>query len=522
MTPFHGESEPMTTNQLLRSPSTYSPVESSVEVVETHISWIFLTSRFAYKLKKPVQFPFLDYSTIELRRRACLRELKLNRRLSRDVYLSVVPVTKNGRGRIRLAGSGTPIDWVVKMRRLSAENTLESLLATGRLRECQVAELSQLLVNYFVSAPPVTIRPEDYRSRLRAHIKENEQVLVEHAPTDLERINRIHRSQLRFLRVAEPILDLRACDGRIIDGHGDLRPEHVYFESEPMIIDCLEFNDELRQLDVTDEICFLAMECERLGNSQVGARILDEYSQRTSDHPPASLLGFYKSYRACVRAKVAAIKAAAAAKRPCGDRRVATYLQLADQYARNQDSPWVIAIHGLMGTGKSTLAKQVASALHCKLLQTDVIRREMYGISSQPADYGTDHYGKHERVNVYGQMFERASKILESEYCVILDGTFAGAEARNGVTDLANQAAADLIPIRCHCPKEVALARIQDRLREQDAPSEARPELYDQQAREVDRSTPMPNELAVDTSQGIASQVQQVVERIRMSLGISV
>ena len=295
----------------LRRPAIYPDRTDDVHVIETHISWIFLTDRFAYKLKKPVHFEFVDFSTVIARRKACEEEVRLNRRLAADVYLKVMPVTIGARGQLVLGGEGTPVDWVVTMRRLPAEVTLERLASESRLTREHVNLIATTIADFYTQAAPLIVVPDQYRAAIERHVRANaaELARMEYS-VDEAQVRRIHAAQLRFLRLRQSLFDERAIDGRIVEGHGDLRPEHIYLEgNRPLIIDCVEFSPELRRLDVADELSFLAMECDRLGIGWVGSQVIDFYRRRSGDSLPDSLVAFYKAYRACVRAKVAGLRA---------------------------------------------------------------------------------------------------------------------------------------------------------------------------------------------------------------------
>ena len=249
--------------ELLSRGSTYGEKTGSVERLETHISWLFLTKRRVYKLKKPVRFDFLDYGTVQRRKRACEAEVQLNRRLAPHTYLGVMPLIRSPRGRLQLGGYGTPVDWVVVMRRLDADQSLDALIRSGRVTHQQVDQLATRLSDFYRQLPPLTIRAQEYRQRIEEHVRANHRSVLEAAgELDIEAVKRVYAGQRRVLTLTPEWLENRACDGRIVEGHGDLRPDHIYFQPGPIVIDCVEFNSELRQLDVLDELSFLAMECD--------------------------------------------------------------------------------------------------------------------------------------------------------------------------------------------------------------------------------------------------------------------
>ena len=499
---------------MMELPATYPECPSNVEVIETHISWVFLTERFAYKLKKPVRFDFLDFSTPELRRRACQRELTLNRRLAGNVYLDVLPITKDVHGSLRLEGKGTPVDWVVKMRRLPADRTLERLALDGGLTSRDVRNLANVLATFYSRKAPLMLRATDWLQQIRKHVQSNLHELVRLMPGDESRIHRSHSAQLRFLWLNSHLLENRVCDGRIVDGHGDLRPEHVYLTSNPLIIDCIEFNDEYRQNDIVDELSFFAMECDRLGIPAVGEALLSRYAKVSEDVPDPSLVSFYKTYRASVRAKVAAIRAEQAVSDACESPSAQQYLARTDAYLGELGPPLLIVVGGLMGTGKSTLATALASALPAPLFQTDQIRTELCGKPDHSDAHNEGRYSETTRLRVYEEMVARAGRELERAATVIVDGTFSSPAARELVERLARRTGAEMLLIKCVCPRADVLERISQRLQHGDDVSEARPDLYDKQAAE-DSLGSANRVFCVDTTLGLTSQLDAV--RVRLN-----
>ncbi len=319
----------------LRRPDAYPERPARVEAVETHMSWIFLTDRRAYKLKKPVRYDFLDFSTAEARRWDCEEEVRLNRRLAPDVYLGVLPLTCDPQGRMALDGEGEAIDWLVKMRRLPEERMLDHAIRRHVLREADIERVALRLARFYRASRPIPLGGAEYVGRIADNVRENLRELATPAfglPAVL--VRRIGAAQLGFLRDEAELFEQRARAGRIVEGHGDLRPEHVCMEAEPAIIDCLEFRRDFRILDAADELAFLAMECERLGEPSVGPVLFETYSRETGDAPPAQLLSFYKSYRACLRAKISIwhLKDAEVRRPEKWPRLAREYLELAQGY----------------------------------------------------------------------------------------------------------------------------------------------------------------------------------------------
>lgn len=290
----------------LKQPASYPDVLAPLEFVETHMAWIFLAGNFAYKLKKPVKFDYLDFSTLDLRRVDCLREVSLNRRLAPGVYLGVVPLSVAPDGALRLGPGGEVVDWLVHMRRLPSEKMLDVRLRGEGVTEREARMVGVFLSEFYVAQPHFDISPDAYVRRFRRSIRANFQVLRQTAyglPRRL--VAELAERQMTFLREHSELFDTRVHMSRVVEGHGDLRPEHVCLEEPPVIFDCLEFCRSFRVQDAADELSFLAMECELLGSTEVGNWIFDTYSERTRDFPPADLVDFYKTYRACLRAKLA-------------------------------------------------------------------------------------------------------------------------------------------------------------------------------------------------------------------------
>ena len=322
--------------ELLRRPGAYPDRPHAVDVVETHMSWVFLGDTHVYKFKKPVCYPFLDFTTLELRRRNCEREIALNRRLAGDVYVGIVPLVLNGKGALVLGGEGAPVEWLVKMKRLPGSRMLDAAIGSGTVRAADIDKVARHLIDFYYCAERVPTSGFAYRAAFADGIEANRSALAEaryKLPT--ARIERLTATQRRFLALHAALLQQRASDGRIVDAHGDLRPEHICLTAEPKIIDCLEFRREFRLLDPVDELAFLEMECERLGAPWVGERIFKRYSESAADMPPESLVRFYKLFRACLRAKLAAWHIAdhqirGTEKWEC---RADEYLRLAEHYA---------------------------------------------------------------------------------------------------------------------------------------------------------------------------------------------
>lgn len=284
----------------LRSQGTLDHVG---ECIETHMAWVFLTEDRAWKLKKPVRMPYLDHTSLEQRHHSCVQELRLGRRLAANVYLEVVPLVAGPRG-LALGGEGEIVDWLVAMRRLPAARMLPRMLAAGTATPADTDALADLLVVFYRDAPRVPWSGADYRARLRATVVAQAAELIDRGAAR-SRVDAIAAAQLAALEREASLLDQRIADGRVVDAHGDLRPEHVCVESPPVVIDPLEFNDELRMLDAASELAFFALECERLRAAWFGNRLLVRYLERSGDRVPPAVFALYHNQHALTRALIA-------------------------------------------------------------------------------------------------------------------------------------------------------------------------------------------------------------------------
>lgn len=303
----------------LSQAANYPEPTDAMDVVETHMSWVFLTDAHAYKLKKPVRYAFLDFTTLNRRRHDCEEELRLNRRLARGVYLGLVALRRRGDGSLFLdphARDGQPavggddketvVDWLVKMKRLPADRALDRAIEDGTVRDDELRAVARLLAGFYRDAPRVATTPAAYKRRLADEVRVNAHELSRRDfRLPVERVQRLCARQLDFLETHGDLVRARAAERRIVEGHGDLRPEHVYLGPKPVIMDCLEFRRAFRILDPTDELAFLAMECDRLGMPRVGPILYGVYGEVTGDRPAPILVTFYKSFRAGLRAKLA-------------------------------------------------------------------------------------------------------------------------------------------------------------------------------------------------------------------------
>lgn len=291
--------------RFLSEPGSYRERPVAVELRETHMSYVFLTASVVYKMKKPITNAYVDFRTLDARGANCRIEVQLNRRLAPQVYLGVMALTENGAGNLALEGDGEVVEWLVHMVRLPAPRMLDHLILQKLSSRADVANLGKRLGEFFAGQPAIEIGIDRQVEQLRRQLEICTSVLARSQfalpPATLATV---HSALSRFLDSTELATRVRAR--RIIDGHGDLRPEHVCLLAPPVIIDCLEFSRDLRLADPFDEIAFLDLECARLGAPWVGPLLRHAIEQRLQDHPPARLVAFYTALRAFIRAHLAA------------------------------------------------------------------------------------------------------------------------------------------------------------------------------------------------------------------------
>lgn len=295
--------------RFIRSTASQADPAQSVDECETHMSWLFFLGDRVLKLKKPVRFPFLDFTTLAAREFYCREEVRLNARLAPGVYLGVLALQAD-QGAFsllpedRLPAPGRTVDWLVSMRRLPSDHALPARIGQRSVEPREVDALTDRLIRFYRSAPSIGITGAEYLARLRRQQVENRELLMTPTLRLPEAARLLERCDAALTRWA-PLLDARARQGRIAEGHGDLRPEHVWLTDPPVVIDCLEFSAPLRQVDPFDELAFLAMECTLAGAGWIGERIVAGCAAGLDQAPPLALIALYTAQRSLLRARLA-------------------------------------------------------------------------------------------------------------------------------------------------------------------------------------------------------------------------
>ena len=459
---------------LLRPEAYPAPHPAAVELRETHVSLVFLTEGEVFKIKKPVRFAFLDFTTLDARRRACEAEVLLNERLAAGTYLGLVPVRRDAAGRHHLGPDGEVVDWAVHMLRLPDELRGDERLATGRLSAAHIDAVASMLADFHARAESDAATSQwGTTDAIALSIRESfaevdaaREGLLTHAQA-----REVEGWQLDFLQTHAGTFDRRLEAGRIRDGHGDLRLEHLYFgdEGELTILDCIEFSERFRCGDVCADIAFLSMDLAAHGHVELAERFLARYARASDDYDLYAVVNFYESYRAYVRGKVSTLTAQQASgavrERALVDARRHFALSLATG-RRSLLEPRVIAVGGMIASGKSTISEALADRMSAPVIDADRTRKHLIGLAPTTHDTSAAFQGPYEPAmtdRVYAEMMLRASTVLESGRPVVLDASFRTATLRRAARELARKHGAPFLFIECLASPEVCRERLHRR-----------------------------------------------------------
>jgi aminoglycoside phosphotransferase family enzyme/predicted kinase len=507
---------------LLRCEAYPAPAPSGVELRHTHASWVFLTDTDAWKVKRPVDYGFLDFSDAEKRRRCCESEMAIGKRLAPDVYRGVAPIYAGPAGH-SFVGPGPVVDHAVRMRRLPDEDSAAILLASRRLLPIHLDRLAEHLARFYADSP---LTPDlGDPAILAANIDENHAQTLPFAGRFLDGalIERVYDGQRALLAAHHDRLLARVAQGRIRDGHGDLRLEHVYFRSgypaAPMAIDPIEFNQRLRCGDAALDVAFLAMDLDAHHRPDLAAAFLSAFARASNDYDFYPLADLYLSYRAWVRAKVACFVAAeprtAPAKAGRKAREAADFLALAASYLHpaHQAAP-VVVVAGTIGAGKSTLAAALALALECPAISSDATRKHLAGLAASTPGDSALYTDEHTR-RTYAELIRRARAVTSSGRGVVLDATFRDAQARAGAVALARSDDRPFLLVELDAGDDLLRARL-DRRTDGASVSDARGDLLTSFRRSYQPPKEIPAQQRLLLDGGLP--VQEQVRRVKAAL----
>jgi aminoglycoside phosphotransferase family enzyme/predicted kinase len=494
-----------------------------IEQRETHISKVFLTGTYVYKFKKPLNLEFLDYSTLEKRKRCCDQEVVLNRRLTRDVYLDVIPITLKD-GCYYMDGSGRPVEYCVKMRQLPQESSMIRLLRKEKIGGTELEMLAQTLARFYGQAS-TDRHIVDFGAweTIRANCEENfRQTELFLGTISDKRVFQIVRAATgSFLKRRQGLFERRMAGQKIRDCHGDLRSGHIYFHQGIQIVDCIEFNERFRYGDITSDLAFLAMDLDYEGYPQIAQDLLKAFVGYTEDHDVFALLDFYKCYRAFVRTKVNCFRLqqrdTTEEERKVLLSEIAKYEELAYRYAVQFTRPTLWVFCGLPASGKSTIAKELAVSLGVKVLRSDAIRKELFGVQLQehmdlPFEKGI--YSKQASSLTYGKLLLLAQEEMEKGRSVILDATYASRHQRGEVVRLAHDMDANLMFVECICSETVLKKRLIQREKACSI-SDARLHHFDRIKAFFEPLDEMPDKvhIRIDTERSLEEALQELLSQ---------
>lgn len=506
----------------LQQPEAYPWQPETVELIETHVSWVFLAGDRVVKIKRPVVYPFVDFRDLASRHRSCQDEVRLNRRLTDGVYLDVVPIVQTATG-VRVGGDGEPVEWATLMRRLPASGMLDAILRTSSAP----ADLGQRLARHLIpfhrdQCAPCGAGPETAAAATQV-VTENLAELTPfvatfRGPGQFELIASAMRG---FITEQGALLARRAAEGWLREGHGDLRCEHICLEADGavQVFDCVEFNRNLRCADVASDLAFLLMDLTRLGAADAADDLRASYHAAGLDLPDG-LLRFYWAHRALVRAKVACLKLTTThEERTALAVKAADYVDLATAACLTV-RPALIVMTGLSGTGKSTVARRVARALGAPIFASDIVRKQLAGVKgAAPAAWREGIYRPELTAATYDHLFALAGAELAAGRPAVLDAAFLSAEQRAGAATLAARHAAPLVLIETVCDEATVAARLAARGAAGTSPSDATLATYRQQRAALDAAPPQvppgARPVQVDTSGSLPISLDPVLGVLR-------
>lgn len=518
--------------QALEAPRAYPHLPHRVEHLQTHISHVYLTGSFAYKIKKPLALGFLDFSTLEKRREACVEELRINRRLAPELYLDVVPICGSP-AQPEVEGAGTPIEYAVKMKQFPGEGMLEQVLARGELTPEMIDEIALQTAQFHAGLPPADPdgpfgRPQSIMGPALQNFDQLAGLL--HSADDLATLRRLRTwTQQQHARLSG-VFARRLAEGFVRECHGDLHLGNmVLVDGRVRIFDAIEFNAELRWIDLMSEVAFLMMDLLQRGQEALAYRFINAYLERTGDYAGVSALRYYVVYRALVRAKVAAIRAAQSDTPPQQHQallqKCQAHLRLADAIVRDARGAVVIN-HGLSGSGKTWASQVVLETAGAIRIRSDVERKRMHGLAAGArtgARVEAGIYSVDATAAVYERLLELARAVAEAGFLALVDATFLKRAQRDLFRDLAKGLGVGFAIADFQADEAVLRARVAAREKQGYDPSEAGLEVLEHQLRSQEPLRDDETRIAVSfktdsmTATDLRAQASLLKQRIRLT-----
>jgi aminoglycoside phosphotransferase family enzyme/predicted kinase len=508
--------------QALLNPEIYPEPTKTVRLEQTQMSFVFITDKYVYKTKKAVNLGYLDYSTLEQRKFFCDKEVELNKRLSPDTYLGVIPVTRKDSG-YALGGDGEIVEYAVKMKILPFDRMLDALLKENSVTDDMMPRVAKKMADFHSKADTGGIINDFGKIDLVDH--NNEENLSQMAPyigrtLSPQEHRKIADFTRGFIRENSELFQKRITGNRIRDCHGDLHAAHICFEDGLIIYDCIEFNDRFRYSDVASEVAFLAMDLDHNGRADLARSFIKSYIENSGDSDIKKLLNFYKCYRACVRGKVACFKLddpyVSEEHKKEAQYNAESYFDLACSYTN--PTPTLFITTGLTGCGKSTVAEELAKRLGLVLLSSDVTRKKLANIPLNEHrfnDINSGIYSTEFSAQTYRALFDEAAKVIGDGDSVIIDATFIRAADRKEAKKLAEDSGAKFFVIECTLDEETTRKRLDNRLNERTA-SDGRWEVYLAQKKSMEPVGEVPPDslIKIDTLKPLEGNINTILDSI--------
>lgn len=506
---------------VLQDPKVWPHSVTEVEVLETHISYVLLAGDFAYKFKKPLNLGFLDFTSLDLRQYYCEKELRLNRRLAPDLYLDVIAVT----GSIKnpeMAGTGPVLEYAVRMRRFPSNGLLSQHVEH---LSPELVDRLAIQVSAFHAGIAVSDADSPYGSpeSVYAPMQENFRLIraLEHEPGVVAQLDRLEQWTEQVYTDLMGTIAARKADGFTRECHGDMHLGNITLvDDEPVIFDCLEFNRNLRWIDTISEISFLVMDLEQQGRPELAQRFLNTYLEQSGDYAGLELLSLYKTYRALVRAKVAAIRLGqddlTEEERPGLTQELHDYIDLAESYTI-VGQPAVVITHGVSGSGKSFSARLLAMWLPAVQIRSDVERKRLSGLDPEADSRSKPWqglYGEQATWNTYQRLLDLAEDLVAYGFVPIVDATFLKQEQRQLFADMADRMLVPFIILDMQVTESELHARVRARIEHEGHVSEADEGILDMQLEQEEPLTAEEKVYAVVVTQDHPLSISGIRERI--------